>query len=81
MVAGPVETISKGMGADDARIGALLLEKQRLAEEWEMCQNDHSQGDISTDNLLTTKHDQAAYIRISFRAPRHKNNSEPDSSR
>jgi hypothetical protein len=41
MVAGPVETISSGMGADkadyDARTEAPLLEKQRLAEEWEMC--------------------------------------------
>jgi hypothetical protein len=47
MVAEPVETISNSMGADeadyDARTDALLLlEKQHLAEEWEMCQNDHS---------------------------------------
>jgi hypothetical protein len=80
MVAVPVETISNGVGADqadyEARIDALLAEKQRLADEWEMCQDDPyraSPGSKYERYELTVDHhegDRATEINLfSFKRP------------
>jgi NNP family nitrate/nitrite transporter-like MFS transporter len=80
MVAVPVETISNGMGSDqadyEARIDALLAEKQRLADEWEMCKDDPyraSPGSKYERYDLTVDHhegDRATEIKLwSFKRP------------
>jgi hypothetical protein len=78
--ASPAETTSNGMGADEAdyeaRVEALLLEKQRIAEEWAMCQDDPyraSPGSKYDRYDLTVDHhegDRATEIKIfSFKRP------------
>jgi hypothetical protein len=80
MVAVPAETISNGMGSDqadyEARIDALLAEKQRLADEWELCQDDPhraSPGSKYERYDLTVDHhegDRATEIKLwSFKRP------------
>jgi hypothetical protein len=80
MVAASAETTSNGMGADEvdyeARVEALVREKERVAEEWAMCQYDPyraSPGSKYDRYDLTVDHyegDRATEIKLcSFKRP------------